>query len=125
MSLESLIAQDMEPTVSQNGNNTAEKSLIHKPSSKVQNECSQSCFSLSRALGLKVPPTFHLKPSAVVRLTRLPILMPDKESLLISALSMSAGWDNHSALKPDTGHHENCVSEELPCIGCTRPVYEE
>lgn len=113
MCLDSPFAQDME------------KSVIHKPCSKVQNECSQSCFSLSRAAGLKVPTTFHLKPSAVVRLTRLPIRMPDKESFLISTLSMNGGWDNHSALKQDTGHHENCASEELPCIGCTRPVYEE
>ncbi|XP_011610695.2 uncharacterized protein isoform X1 [Takifugu rubripes] len=133
-SLESPIAPYKEPTVSQNGDNTSENSFIDNPSSKVQNKCSQSCFRFNREAGLKVSPTFHLKPSAVVRLTRLPFLMSNKESVLISRLSMSAGWDNRSAPKQDTGHHENSASGALPCNGRTRastpsgespPVYEE
>lgn len=133
-SLKSPIAPDKEPTVSQNEDNVSEKSVIDNPSSEVQHECSQSCFRFNRAAGLKVPPTFHLKPSAVVRLARLPFLMSNKESVLISRLSMSADWDAHSALNQDTGAHEDSASEALPCNGCTRastpsrespPVYEE
>lgn len=133
-SLESLIAPDKEPTVSQNEGNTSEKSVIDNPSSEVEHECSQICFRFKRAAGLKVPPTFHLKPSPVVRLTRLPLHMSNKESVLISRLSVSADWDAHSALNRDTGHRENSASEAFPCSGCTRastpsraspPVYEE
>lgn len=133
-SLESPIVPDKEPTVSQNEDNTPEKSVIDNPSSKVQNKCSQSCFRFNRAAGLKIPPTFHLKPSAVVRLARLPFLTSNKESVLISRLSKSVGWDNHSALNQDTGHHENSASEALPCHGFRRasppsrespPVHEE
>lgn len=132
-SLESPIAPDKEPTVSQNEDNTSEKSVIDSPSSKEQNKCSQSCFRF-RETGLKVSPSFHLKPSAVVRLTRLPFIVSNKEPVLISRLSMSAGWDNRSALKLDPGHHESSASEASPCSGCTRastpsrespPVYEE
>lgn len=132
--LESPIAPDKEPTVSQNEDNTSEKSVIDNPSSKVHNKCSQSCFRFNREAGLRIPPTFHLKPSALVRLTRLPFPVSNQESVLISRLPVNAGWDAPSALKQHTGHHETSASEALPCNGCTRPsspsresppVYEE
>lgn len=133
-SLESPVAPDKEPTVSQNEDNTPEVSAMDNPSSKVQNKCSQSCSRFNREAGLKVPPSFHLKPSAVVRLTRLPFLMSNKESVLISRLSMNAGRGNYSALNQDAGHDESSASEALPCHGCRRastpsrespPVHEE
>lgn len=133
-SSESPMAPDKEPTVSQKEENTSERSVIDNPSSKVQNKCSQSCFRFNGEAGLRVPPTFHRQPSAVVRLTRLPFLMSNQESVLMSRLPVSAGWDARSALKQDTGHHQTSASEALPCNGCTRPsspsresppVYEE
>lgn len=133
-SLEPPVAPDKEPTVSQNEDNTPEVSAMDNPSSKVHNKCSQSCSRFNREAGLKVPPSFNLKPSAVVRLTRLPFLMSNKESVLISRLSMSAGWGNYSALNQDAGHDESSASEALPCHGSRRastpsrespPVHEE
>lgn len=84
-----------------------------------QNEYSQSCFRFRGAAGLKAPQTLHLKPSAVVRLRRLPFLMSDKESVLFSRLSLGAGWVNHSVLTQDikTLHCEISASQELPSSG--------
>lgn len=131
MSWESPMASDMAP---QKGDSTSKKSVNYKPSSKVQNEFSQSCFSFSRAAGLKLPAAFHLNPSAMVRLTRLPYLMSGKESVLISKLSSSKGWDNRSALKQDTSHGDKSACGELHSVGYTHssspssespPVVEE
>lgn len=134
MSWKSQMASDMTPSASQNGDSTSKKSVNNNHSSKVQNEFSQSGFSFSRAAGLKLPTAFHLKPSAMVRLTRLPFLMSGKESVLISTLCSSKGWDNRSALKQDTGHGEKSAGGELLSVGCTHssspsrespPVVEE
>lgn len=101
LSLESPTPPDMVPTESQ-----------------VQKEHSQSCFSLNTLAGFKIPAACHIKPFAVVRLTRLPFLMATEESVLISRLSLSAGWDSHSVLNQDTGSSRPS-SESAPVITST------
>lgn len=73
------------------------------PVSQVQKEYSESCSSLNSLAGVNLPAACHVKPFAVVRLTRLPFLMSTEESVLVSRLLSSAGWDGHSVLNQDTG----------------------
>lgn len=98
LSLESPTPPDVVPTVSQ-----------------VQKEYSQSCFSVNSLAGLKAPAAWQIKPFAVVRLTRLPFLISKEESVLISRLSLSAGWDSGSAQSQDTGSSRP-ASESPPVI---------
>lgn len=86
LSLESPSPPDVVPSVSQ-----------------MQEEDSQSCFSLNSLAGLNLPAACHIKSFAVVRLTRLPFLMSMEESVLISRLSLSVDRDSHSVLNQDTG----------------------
>lgn len=71
--------------------------------SQVQKENSESYSSLNSSAGFKLPAACHIKPFAVVRLTRLPFFVSTEESVLISKLSLSAGWDGYSVLDQDTG----------------------
>lgn len=73
------------------------------PPDVVQKENSESYSSLNSSAGLKLPAACHIKPFAVVRLTRLPFFVSTEESVLISKLSLSAGWDGYSVLNQDAG----------------------
>lgn len=79
-----------------------------------QKEPSQSCVSENSSEGLNIPAACHIKPFAVVRLTRLPFPMSEEDSILVSRLPLGAGWDSLSAPKQHTGSSR--LSSELPPV---------
>lgn len=84
--LESPTPPDMVPTVPQ-----------------VEQEYSESSLSLNSLAGLKLTAALHIKPFAVVKLTRLPFPMSMEESVLISRLPLGACRDSHLVSNEDTG----------------------
>lgn len=98
LSLESPTPPDLEP-----------------PESQVQKENSESCSILNSSAGLKLPAACHVKPFAVVRLIRLPFYMSKEESVLVSKLSLRAGWDGYPVLNQDPGSSRPS-SESPPVI---------
>lgn len=95
--LESPTPPDMVPTVPQ-----------------VEQEYSESSLSLNCLAGLKVAAALHIKPFAVVKLTRLPFYMSTEESVLISRLPLGAGGDSHSVPNEDT--RSSRPSSESPSV---------
>lgn len=88
--LESPTPPDMVPTVPQ-----------------VEQEYSESSLSLNSLAGSKVTAALHIKPFAVVKLTRLPFPMSMDESVLIARLPLGsleiARRDSHLVSNEDTG----------------------
>lgn len=80
--------------------------------SEMENAHSQTYSSFSRSRGITVPPTFRKELSAVVRLTRLPFPISNKESVLVSRLPTSALCDCQSILNINTTHEQSNISAE-------------
>lgn len=80
--------------------------------SEMENTHSQTYSSFNRSRGITVPPTFKKELSAVVRLTRLPFPISNKESVLVSRLPTSALCDCQSILNINATHEQSDISEE-------------
>lgn len=89
---ERLPSQELKPSVE-----PPTPADVPSTASQAQKQCSESGASLKSLAGLKLPAGCHIKPFAMVTLTRLPFLMSTEESVKVSRLTLS-----HPVLNQDT-----------------------